>query len=86
MAMFTESDLPITDQSITKEGKVKCQVSSGSVHITTKKNGAIKLDNQMYGTSQGSSELFDTTVDDAQWKITVKSDGAASSFVLTTPD
>jgi hypothetical protein len=86
MAMFTESDLPIADQSITKEGKVKCQVSFGNVLITTKKNGSTILDHQKFGTSQGSSELFDTTVDDAHWKITVAIDGAVSSFILTTPD
>ena len=83
MAMFTQ---PIADQSITKDGKVQCQVLAGSVHITTKKNGSTILDHQMFGTSQGSSELFDTTVDNAQWNITVTSDSVLSSFILTTPD
>lgn len=85
MAVFTQSDLPITDKLISGSGTVKCQVSAGSVFITIKRNGFKTVDNQKFSSAQGFSNSMDTTVDSATWLIDVNGD-ALSAFTLTTPN
>jgi hypothetical protein len=83
MPLFTQFNLPITNERISN-GRVMCVVQAGSVNITITRNNASILSGQTYSPLQGFSDTFDTSVDSADWRISVTGN-SLSTFTLTTP-
>jgi len=87
--MTLHSSLDITGLEITA-GTVTCKVTGGSVTVTLEKKGVDgkwkSHSTKTYGTGQGQSNPFSTTVDTStSWRISVKGQSSLSAMNLTVP-